>query len=129
MQPAPDVTHPVLNSSHAAFVVAVVLSVQTLAAHFPPVPALHLPSDPISLRQFPSSVYDVQLANLSIHPTPVDLQPNYTSPHAASVVSLFKSSSAHVLRTQAALLSVSDVPLHLPSEPVIFKHSDFFPVY
>lgn len=75
IHPAPDVTHPVLNSLHAAFVVAVVLSTHALAAHFPAVPTLHLPSDPTRLRQFPSSVYDVQLANLSIHPAPVVLQP------------------------------------------------------
>lgn len=53
---------------------AVVLSIQALAAHFPAVPTLHLPSDPIRLRQSIASVYDVQLANLSIHSKPVVLQ-------------------------------------------------------
>jgi hypothetical protein len=44
-------------------VVAVVLSAQVLAAHFgvaPPAPALHLPSEPTYLLQFPSSVYELQ---------------------------------------------------------------------
>lgn len=50
-------THPVLKVLHAVFVVVVVgASVQTLGAHFPPVPALHLPSDPTLVKQSDPSV-------------------------------------------------------------------------
>lgn len=69
-----------MYSSHYGYeVYDVGASVQTLSAHFPPVPALHLPFNPYNeLQEVPSSVkeYDEQLDNVATHPFPVVLQ-NY----------------------------------------------------
>lgn len=62
-------------------VVAVVLSAQALTAHLgvaPPAPALHFPSEPTYLLQFPSSVYELQVVvKVLTHPYPVVLQSDW----------------------------------------------------
>lgn len=56
-QPAPVVTHPVLNVLQVLLEVVVGgASVQDLAAHFEAVPALHFPSNPVLVRQSDPSV-------------------------------------------------------------------------